>query len=374
MYLVYTESGRSEFEATGVNSSQHGISIQSKICSSLVQGQAIELIVKGEPDRGARCRVVWVGQQATEQHSQAGLEFLGPLAPLVRPRNRIARYPMSQPLVFPSQERLAEGLLKRRGDRIALDAPISVRGTDAAGEAFGEQTRTVVLSRQGATIVLKRKLAPGSLITIRNLAIGSEAQCRVVAQTGGQADGYLYGVSLLDPTTDLWGIGFPPPSKAKNSAARLLLGCETCHSRELVYMDEMEAQVFASNLCISRFCSVCQQRSTWRDGTLESASSSVPIVIRRTANDRSQPRVPARMRLCIRQTGFGEELVFSENVSRSGFSFKSPSHYHSGSLIQIALPYSQAGGNIFVTARIAHARDLASEGVVYHGAAYVQHA
>ena len=280
---------------------------------------------------------------------------------------------MSEALVFPSQEKAAEGLLKRRADRVAFDTPVSVRGTDAAGAAFAEQTRTVVLSRLGATVVLKRKLEPGCVITIRNLAMGNEAPCRVVAQIGGQADGYLYGVSLLDPTTNLWGIGFPPLSKAKNSAARLLLCCETCHSRELVYMDEMDAEVFALNYCIARFCSVCQQRSIWRDGTLKSASSSGPIVIRRTVNDRSQPRVPARMRLCIRQTGLREELLFSENVSRSGFSFKSPTHYHAGSLIQIALPYSQAGGNIFVPARIAHARDLASDGVVYHGAAYIQH-
>jgi len=272
----------------------------------------------------------------------------------------------------PEKEDLSEGLLKRRADRVSMETPIAVRGQDLEGEAFGEQTKAILLSRLGAAIVLKRALAPGSQIVIRNLATGSEAPCRVVNQLGVRSDGCLYGVSLLDPGVNLWGIGFPPLAKARNTAARLLLHCEACRNAEVVYMDEMEAEVFAAHSFLSRFCSQCQRRSLWRDGLPETPFKPIAISDVRTTNERLQPRVQVRLRVCIRQPGAAEEVLFSDNVSRGGLSFKCPSHYIAGSIIQIAVPFSLSSGNVFVPARIVYARPVRTEGSIHHGATYIQ--
>lgn len=279
---------------------------------------------------------------------------------------------MSQPLVFPSPQSPAESLLKRRGDRVSMDTPISVRGLDAHGDAFGEQASTVLLSRLGATISLKRTLLPGALITVRNLALGCESPCRVVARLGEQSNGYLYGVSLMDPTVNLWGISFPPLAKGKNAAARLLLRCAACRSSEVVYMDEMEAEIFAANASLSRFCSDCQSRTIWLAGTAEAEPNTLSHTKRRSTNERALARVQAHLRTCIRQPGFGDELLFSENLSRGGLSFKSPNHYYSGSVIHVAIPYFPGNGNVFVPARIVYARPTPAEGCVHHGATYIQ--
>ena len=252
-----------------------------------------------------------------------------------------------------------------------MEISVFARGADVRGEIFAEEARTVVVSRLGATILLKRVLLPGALLTIRNLVTGTEGLCKMVAQVGEHSEGYLYGLSVTDPMLNLWGISFPPLAKSKNAAARLLLHCGSCRAGEIVYLDEMEAEVFAAHESVSRFCSDCQRRTLWQMTEADSHARTLRANPQRVQNDRAHPRVPARLRSCIRQLGFGDELLFTENVSRGGFSFKSPNHYYSGSIVQAAVPYSATNGNVFVPARIAYSRALPSEGLVQHGAAYI---
>jgi hypothetical protein len=98
---------------------------------------------------------------------------------------------------------------RRRSDRIYLIIPIGVKVTGLGGLSFVEQARTVTLSRHGATIALKRAISHPDKITICHLGSGKEAECRLVEESGGQADIHLYGIAFLDPAINLWGIDFP---------------------------------------------------------------------------------------------------------------------------------------------------------------------
>src|SRR3979409_189494 len=125
--------------------------------------------------------------------------------------------------------------------------PIEVHGTEITGQDFAELTQTHLLSRHGAALVLSRKLAPMQQITIRNIGTSMEASARIIGQMGGQHEAYIYGVALMDSKVNLWGINFPPLTEADRALFRLLLECNVCLEREIVYLDELESEVFEAN-------------------------------------------------------------------------------------------------------------------------------
>lgn len=278
---------------------------------------------------------------------------------------------MSQTFTLPTQEQLLEGFQRRRSDRISLSVPIWVKGVGRDGLALAERAKTVALSRHGATIVLMRAVLPGDCLTICHIESGTEVECRVVEEVGGQKDIHLYGVALVNPEINPWAIDFPPLARAENAAARVLLECNACRNIGVVYLDEMEAEVFVSSRYISRPCLQCQRTTLWRDRHAV-AGGYLAASGHRTTNDRLRPRVQTRIPVCIRQRGLGDEVALTENLSRGGFSFKSPTYYYAGSIVHAAVPYSPGSGNIFAPARIIHARPVPSEGVNHHGLAHIQ--
>jgi hypothetical protein len=269
----------------------------------------------------------------------------------------------------------------RRSDRVVIELPIVVTGTDCMGDMFLEQSSTVVVGRHGAKIVLTRKLAPEQEINIRCHATGRESDVRVVGQIGTTPEGTsYYGVALLDPDIDLWGIEFPAAEEAEGAVGRVLLECVRCHTRELVYLYEFEAEVLEANRSVSRYCRKCTDATVWREVTLPAgeelpreAAVGEPFApaAKRTKNDRKHVRLDLKVNVCIRDPMYGEEVVVTENVSRGGFRFRSKKHYAEGWLIEAALPYTPGGPNIFAPARIMYTEELGTSGESVYGVAYV---
>jgi len=206
---------------------------------------------------------------------------------------------------------------------------------------------------------------------------------RVVGRIGGESEGFVYGVAQLDPAVDLWGIGFPPMADPKRVVGRLLMACSACSGQEVVYLNELEIQVFQANQSLSRPCAQCAQSTLWK-GAAGDASGPKPSAPAATAEEptlvpqpstlgrRRNTRVNAKLLACIRQAGFADEVVMTENVSRGGLCFKSSKAYVSGSPIEVSVPYSSAGANIFVHARVAHVFQKAGDNVYRIGVAYVK--
>lgn len=274
---------------------------------------------------------------------------------------------------------------KRRSDRVILELPIVVSGTDCLGEAFLEQTRTLVLSRHGAKITLNRKLVPDQEVSIRCHETGRESDARVVGQIGGNEDEYYYGVELLDANADLWGIEFPPLDETETAVGRVLLECIRCRTRALTYLNEFEAEVLEVNRHLSRYCKKCTDMSLWRETQLmpgeklpeeeEKKAAAVAVAApavkpKRTRNDRKHVRLELKVAVCIRAPQYGEEIATTVNVSRGGFRFRSPRHYREGWLIEAALPYSRTAANIFAAARIVYAAEE-PDGFNVYGVQYV---
>lgn len=156
----------------------------------------------------------------------------------------------------------------RRSGRIAKKINIVLMGTDANGTVFSEQTTTVVLSRHGAGIVSQNKPSPDESLFLRVPSEKKEAQVRLVGRMGGESGTYVYGVEFVDPALDFWGIEFPPsvdyPAEHEDGAHRIVLECVMCQSRAEMAGSEVEADVYAVNHNVLKYCEVCGTSSIWK--------------------------------------------------------------------------------------------------------------
>jgi PilZ domain len=261
---------------------------------------------------------------------------------------------------------------KRRSDRIYVAVPIRVSGTDARNISFLDETQTLVISQHGACILLNRPLVPEQDITVFSELTHQDANSRVVGPMGEDGRGIHYGIEFQDPQVNIWGIEFPSLEDSENAVGRIVLECGHCHYREIVYLTEMEAEVFETNRGLTRTCRRCTLPGIWNEATVQEPTEvEEPEEQPRTQNDRRHFRARLKLTACIRFAQFGEEVVKTQDVSRGGFAFKSQKVYGVGSLIEVALPYSPQGLNIFSPARIVHVRELPEEKSFRYGVMYV---
>jgi hypothetical protein len=181
---------------------------------------------------------------------------------------------------------------------------------------------------------------------------------------------------------------------------RALLECSHCKNREVVYMDEVESEVFEANECLQRTCATCGNSSIWKPTPHElpdelpaipvPAEEPQPVVEQGSDDGKTPPgaappepaervqsrrknlRIKSNMPACIRQPGFDEEVVTCEDVSRGGLCFKSNKRYFLGSRIEVAIPYAANAANIFIPARIVYTQELPKESLFKYGVSYLK--
>jgi len=153
----------------------------------------------------------------------------------------------------------------RRSGRISKQVPVLLLGTDTSGRVFSEETSTLVLSRHGAGILSHNKLAPDERLTLRQVGFSPEAEARLVGQIGQQGDAYVYGIEFTDSNINFWQIEFPLANLLSDPPAVLMLECSLCGSRQAVRQSDIEADVYAVNDSILRYCESCGISTNWRD-------------------------------------------------------------------------------------------------------------
>lgn len=269
---------------------------------------------------------------------------------------------------------------RRSSDRVSLFNAIRVNGKDAAGETFSVEARTAMVTLHGAAIIIKRELASDTTVNIRCYGTSTDAEARVVGKIEKHPDGFLYGVQFLDPAVNPWNIKFPSSGPAPEAVGRLLLQCSECQRRELIYLDEMEVEVFGANQGLTRTCAGCGKPTLWKatphevpatEGTVEESAERVATLVPRTHNDRKFLRVRMKLRACIRHPELGDDVVECEDVSRGGVCFLSRKQYTRDMAIEAAVPYLPGQANIFTRAKIANVRQGAGkDGVNKYGVNY----
>jgi hypothetical protein len=263
---------------------------------------------------------------------------------------------------------------ERRSDRIYINLPIKIAGTDALGSSFVDEARTVIVNRHGAKIVAARKLAPDQELNVHCPGTHADADARVLGQIGKDKEGYFYGIVFLDTKVNLWGIEFPAIEKGKDAVGRAVLECVGCHTREVAYLDEFEIEVLEANNSITRYCMRCTESTLWKkaSGEAQEAAVAKPAVVSAGQEKRREPRCELRVQACIRCEEFAEEVVWTRNVSRGGLCFESRRDYRVNWKVEVSIPYSQGGGNIFRPGRIARVQRLSSGDLYLYGVAYAR--
>jgi PilZ domain len=272
----------------------------------------------------------------------------------------------------------------RRTDRVSLTLLLEASGTNAGGQEFTAPSRTLLINRGGAVIVLDQELAPEQFVHLQRRAPHEshrKGQVRVVGQFGRQKDGYLYGIEMPDPSMDLWGIEFPVTGESTEAVARMLLECSYCRSREVAHLNEMELRGFETNRGIARHCKTCGVPSIWTQAPHEEEEKLTPRRRRSSdpqsaipetgeQRDRQRLRLKTRLTACIRQPGADDELAVCEDISPVGMCFRSKRRYAADTPIDVAVPYSPDAANIFLPARVVYSEEMPKAGLFRHGTEY----
>ena len=103
------------------------------------------------------------------------------------------------------------GVVGRRSARLSIIVPVTVRGTDAAGQAFKENTWTICVNKHGGRIATFHQLADDDQIVIENPLLGRSAKARVkrVCEKRFAEDPFEVCVELLE-AQNVWGVKLPP--------------------------------------------------------------------------------------------------------------------------------------------------------------------
>lgn len=300
----------------------------------------------------------------------------------------------------------------RRSSRIPKELAILLTGSDMDGKGFSEMTKTVLLSRHGAGIISTYKLSAEQEIIIRYLDTNKEALVRVVGRIGSEGEIYTYGVAFVDTfQIDFWGIDFAPVSEKDKQARRVLLECGNCKQRETVDHSDVESDVLIINEGIVRFCKQCGDSTLWkrapeaaeeptvlvaagRDATIASSGQSTTAASKQLApsaqtastlttpqepntipaasldNRRKYARTRVNYKACVRRSGFADDVVTCEDMSKGGICFRSRKQYFVRSNIEVAVPYSPGGNAIFVPAEIAWVVEITKGKLYKCGVAY----
>ena len=274
----------------------------------------------------------------------------------------------------------------RRSDRVSLTLLLEASGRDRHGQEFKDPSRTLLINRTGAVIVLDRELTPDQRIHLRRQAPSEghrESDARVVGQFGRQKDGYLYGIEILGEK-DLWGIEFPPITQSSDAVARMLLECSYCRSREVAYLNEVDLRGFEANRGIARHCKTCGVPSIWTQAPHEdekklaaraararkAAESASGAKAESEQRERQRLRLKTRLSACIRLANADDELAVCEDISPIGMCFRSKRRYDVDTPVEVAVPYSPDAANIFLPARIVYSEEMPKAGLFRHGTEY----
>jgi hypothetical protein len=302
-----------------------------------------------------------------------------------------------------SMEPIQASAAIRRSGRVSKEIPIVFSGADAAGRAFCEQTKTLVLSLHGASVICHQKLIPEQEAYLRVMSNNREIEVRICGQIGERQDGYIYGVAFADPDVNFWRIEFPPAEALPQGLIPVTLECSGCRRQIDLQFDATEMDVYTVNEGALRYCSQCAVSTLWRiaaeriipkvrtpgpkvesavpqiaelpaqiEAQVATESIAEPVSFPPRQNRRSERRMRVKFNACIRVSGWSDEVVLCEDMSRGGFSFHSGREYAVETLLEAAVPYTQGAMSIFVPGQIANVTPLQNGKLFRYGVAYIR--
>jgi hypothetical protein len=95
---------------------------------------------------------------------------------------------------------------KRRGRRMNSRVPVRIEWDDAAGKRSSVEAHTRIVNPYGCMVVLEHSLGLEQRVALTNLAVNSSNAAVVVWKGNSRPDGWEYGIELVAPEMDFWGL------------------------------------------------------------------------------------------------------------------------------------------------------------------------
>lgn len=99
---------------------------------------------------------------------------------------------------------------RRRSQRVLMQVPVRVCGTDAHGKPFEEETETLAINAHGALVLLSTRVTSGATASIRHKRTEEEQECHVAYLGPVRAGKAEIGLEFSAPRPAFWRVAFPP--------------------------------------------------------------------------------------------------------------------------------------------------------------------
>jgi hypothetical protein len=99
---------------------------------------------------------------------------------------------------------------RRRSQRVLMQVAVRIRGTDAQGKNFEEETETLAINAHGALVLMSSRVTSGGKFLMHHLRTKEEEECHVVflgPVRNGKAE---VGLEFLTSRPTFWRVAFPP--------------------------------------------------------------------------------------------------------------------------------------------------------------------
>ena len=112
---------------------------------------------------------------------------------------------------------------RRRSQRVLMQVPVRIRGEDAQGKQFEEETETLAINVHGALVLVSARVTSGSKVIMQHKLTQDEQECHVVFLGPVRAGKAEIGLEFSDPRPTFWRVAFPPADwTSKHPEARPL--------------------------------------------------------------------------------------------------------------------------------------------------------
>jgi hypothetical protein len=95
---------------------------------------------------------------------------------------------------------------KRRGHRMNSRVPVRLEWDVTSGERQSVEAHTRVINPYGCMVVLAHSLDLEHRLALTNLTSGASNAAVIVWKGNARPDGWEYGVELVAPEMDFWGM------------------------------------------------------------------------------------------------------------------------------------------------------------------------
>jgi PilZ domain len=100
--------------------------------------------------------------------------------------------------------------VRRRSQRVLMQVPVRIRGTDAQGKAVEEETETLAINAHGALVLLQSRLTSGSKVQLQHKKTEEEHECHVAFLGPLRSGKAEIGLEFSSPHPTFWRVAFPP--------------------------------------------------------------------------------------------------------------------------------------------------------------------